>query len=208
MSTLTPRQRQILEFIDTTVREKGYPPSVREICEGVGLRSTASVHVHLRSLEDKGFLRRDPTKPRAIEICFDQGSGAPVERRPARHIPLVGQVGAGTGVLAAENVEEVVPLPADFTGEGDLFMLRVRGDSMVEAGILDGDFVVVRHQTTADNGDFVVAGVEGEEATVKEFVRRRNRVVLRPHNPHLTDLVYPADQVVIYGKVVMVLRRV
>lgn len=207
MAELTTRQRQILEFIDRAVREHGYPPSVREIAQGVGLRSTATVHTHLATLQDKGFLRRDPTKPRAIEVHFESSSGAQLERRPVKHVPLVGDVAAGTGVLAAENVEEVHPFPSDFTGEGELFMVRVRGDSMIESGILEGDYVVVRSQPTADNGDVVVAGIPDEEATVKEFMRKGDRIVLRPHNGRMTDLVYPADQVQLYGKVVTVVRR-
>lgn len=207
MADLTPRQREILEFIDAHVREHGYPPSVREIAAGVGLSSTATVHTHLGVLQNKGYLRRDPTKPRAIELHFESASGAQVERRPVKHVPLVGDVAAGTGVLAAENVEEVHPLPSDLTGEGDLFMVRVRGDSMIEAGILDGDLVVVRRQPTAENGDFVVAGIPDEEATVKELLTKGDRVVLRPHNSAMTDLVYPADQVQIFGRVVTVLRK-
>src|SRR5438067_1279341 len=147
-ATLTERQRQVLEFVDAEVRRRGYPPSVREIGEAVGLSSSSTVHAHLAALQDKGFLTRDPTKPRAIEVRFDAESGAPVERRPVRHVPLVGDVAAGTGVLAAENVEETLPVPEDFTGDGQLFMVRVRGDSMTDAGILDGDYVVVRQQPT------------------------------------------------------------
>src|SRR5215813_3863332 len=149
MHDLTERQRQVLEFIDTQVRERCYPPSVREIGEAVGLSSSSTVHAHLAALQDKGYLKRDPTKPRAIELRFEPGSGAAVERRPVRNIPLVGDVAAGTGVLAAENIEETLPVPEDFTGSGTLYMLRVRGDSMIEAGILDGDYVVVHQQPTA-----------------------------------------------------------
>lgn len=207
MTELSARQRDILEFIDQHVRDHGYPPSVREIAQGVGLSSTATVHNHLGALQEKGFLRRDPTKPRAIEVHFEASSGASLERRPVKHVPLVGDVAAGTRVLAAENVEEVHPLPRDLTGDGELFMLRVRGDSMIDAGILDGDLVVVRRQPTADKGDFVVAGIPDEEATVKELMTKGDRIVLRPHNPMMTDLVYPADQVQVYGKVVSVLRR-
>jgi repressor LexA len=207
MTDLTPRQRQVLEFVDAEVRRRGYPPSVREIGEAVGLSSSSTVHAHLAALQDKGYLSRDPTKPRAIEVRFDVESGAAVERRPVRHVPLVGDVAAGTGVLAAENVEETLPLPEDFTGDGQLFMVRVRGDSMIEAGILDGDFVVVRQQPTADPGDTVVAGIPGEEATVKTYARRRNKVVLRPANADLDDMVFDPSDVVIYGKVVTVLRR-
>jgi repressor LexA len=207
LGALTGRQRQVLEFIDTEVRRRGYPPSVREIGEAVGLSSSSTVHAHLAALETKGYLRRDPAKPRAIEVCFDPGSGATVERRPVRHVPLVGDVAAGTGVLAAENVEETLPLPEDFTGDGQLFMLRVRGDSMIDAGILDGDFVVVRQQPTADGGDVVVAGIPGEEATVKTLVRRKGKVVLRPENPALDEMVFDPVDVTIYGRVVTVLRR-
>src|SRR5438067_3532583 len=208
MKDLTPRQRQILEFVDEEARRRGYPPSVREIGKAVGLTSTSTVHAHLSALVAKGYLQRDATKPRALNVQFEPTSGAAVERRPVRHVPLVGDVAAGTGVLAAENVEEAYPLPEDFTGDGTLFMLEVRGNSMIEAGILDGDYVVVRQQPTADNGDIVVAGIPGEEATVKTFVRRARSVVLRPANPRLDDLVFHPDEVKIYGKVVTVLRRI
>ncbi len=204
---LTPRQRQVLEFIDAQVRERGYPPSVREIGEAVGLSSSSTVHAHLAALQEKGFLRRDPTKPRAIEVCFEAGSGSVVERRPARFVPLVGDVAAGTGVLAAEHIEETLPLPEDFTGDGNLFMLRVRGDSMIEAGILDGDYVVVRQQTVAEPGDTVVAGIPGEEATVKTYLERRGKVVLRPENAALAEMVFEPGEVQIYGRVVSLLRR-
>lgn len=205
--SLTERQRQVLDYIDSEVRHRGYPPSVREIGEAIGLSSSSTVHAHLAALESKGYLRRDPSKPRAIELCFDPESGATVDRRPVRHVPLIGDVAAGTGVLAAENVEETLPLPEDFTGDGQLFMLRVRGDSMIEAGIFDGDFVVVRSQPTADLGDTVVAGIPGEEATVKIFARAKNKIVLRPANTALEDMVFDPDEVTIYGRVVTVLRR-
>jgi repressor LexA len=207
LTALTSRQRQVLEFIDTEVRRRGYPPSVREIGEAVGLSSSSTVHAHLAALEEKGYLRRDPTKPRAIEVCYEPASGAVAERRPVRHVPLVGDVAAGTGVLAAENIEETLPVPEDLTGDGQLFMLRVRGDSMIGAGILDRDYVVVRQQDTADPGDVVVAGIPGEEATVKTFVRRKGKVVLRPENPSMDDLVFDPGDVAVYGKVVTVMRR-
>jgi repressor LexA len=207
MTDLTERQRQVLEFIDAEVRTRGYPPSVREIGEAVGLSSSSTVHAHLAALQEKGYLTRDPTKPRAIEIHYATGSEAAVDRRPVRHVPLVGEVAAGTGVLAAENVEDTVPMPEDFTGTGQLFMLRVRGDSMIEAGILDGDYVVVRQQPTAEAGEIVVAGIPGDEATVKTLLRRRGKVVLRPENPAMDELVYEPDDVTIYGKVVSLLRR-
>jgi repressor LexA len=204
---LTARQRQILDIIDGSMRERGYPPSVREIGEKVGLTSPSTVHTHLASLQRMGFLRRDPTKPRAIEVRYDPNSGAAVERRPVCHVPLVGDVAAGTDVLAQENVEELLPLPADFVGDGDLFMLRVRGDSMIDAGILDGDFVVAKAQVTAERGDIVVAGIPGEEATVKTFGTKPGKVVLEPSNARLSPMVYDAADVSIFGKVVTVMRR-
>jgi repressor LexA len=207
MNDLTDRQRQVLEFIDAQIRERGYPPSVREIGEAVGLSSSSTVHAHLAALQDKGYLRRDPTKPRAIELVYESSSGQAIERRPVRHIPLVGNVAAGTGVLAQENIEESVPVPEDFTGAGQLFMVRVRGDSMVDAGILDGDYVVVRQQPDADPGEVVVAGIPGEEATVKTLLRRRGKVVLRPENPTMSEMVFEPSDVSIYGKVVTLLRR-
>jgi repressor LexA len=204
---LTARQRQILDTIEKNMQDRGYPPSVREIGEAVGLTSPSTVHSHLATLERLGYLRRDPTKPRALEVRFDPNSGVAMERRPVRHIPLVGDVAAGTDVLAQENVEELLPMPTDFTGEGDLFMLRVRGDSMIDAGILDGDFVVTRQQATATNGDIVIAGIGEQEATVKTYQRKGNIVTLLPANARLSPMVFPADQVEIFGKVVTVMRR-
>ena len=206
---LTGRQRGILEVIEKSMRDRGYPPSVREIGESVGLTSPSTVHSHLASLQRMGYLHRDPTKPRAIEVRWDPSSDAAIERRPVRHVPLVGDVAAGTDVLAQENVEDLFPLPEDFTGTGgDLFMLRVRGDSMIEVGIMDGDFVVARAQVTAENGEIVIAGIPGEEATVKTYSRRGDTVTLMPANPRLTPMIFPADQVQIFGRVVTVMRRV
>ena len=203
----TPRQRKILEFIDQTIKENGFPPTVREIGKAVGLNSPATVHTHLSTLQDRGYIRRDPTKPRAIEAHWDAGSGAIIDRRPVTHVPVVGDVAAGTGVLAAENIEEVMPLPSDFTGEGDLFMLRVRGDSMIELGILDGDYVVASKQPTANDGDVVVAGIPNDEATVKSFSTRNDQVVLTPANPTMSPMHFSANEITIYGKVVSVLRK-
>ena len=204
---ISTRQRNILEFIEAQIRERGYPPSVREIGDAVGLTSPSTVHSHLATLQRLGYLRRDPTKPRAIEVRYDPNSGAAVERRPVRHVPLVGDVAAGTDVLAQENVEELFPLPADFVGDGELFMLRVRGDSMIDAGILDGDFVVARSQTSATNGDIVVAGIPGEEATVKTYRAKGAKVTLIPSNERLEPMVFNADDVTVFGRVVTVLRR-
>jgi repressor LexA len=204
---LSPRQREILEFIESESRDRGYPPSVREIGEAVGLTSPSTVHSHLNTLTRLGYLRRDPSKPRAIEVRWDRNSGAVMERRPVRHVPLVGDVAAGTDVLAQENVEELLPVPLDFTGEGELFMLRVRGDSMIELGILDGDFVIAVQQSTAKKGDIVVAGIPGNEATVKTYLPAGDRTVLQPANSSMQPMEFANDEVVIYGRVVTVMRR-
>ena len=203
---LTERQRQILHVIEKSMQDRGYPPSVRENGEAVGLNSPSTVHNHLATLQKMGFLRRDPTKPRAIEVRFDTNSEVAMERRPSRHVPLIGDVAAGTNVLAQQNVEDLIPLPTDFTGEGDLFMLRVRGDSMIDAGILDGDFVVARQQQVADNGDIVVAGIPGDEATVKTFKKSGNTITLVPANSSMKPMVFTSDEVTVFGKVVTVMR--
>jgi repressor LexA len=204
---ITPRQRQVLEFIESQMRDRGFPPSVREIGEAVGLTSPSTVHSHLNTLTKLGYLRRDPTKPRAIEVCWDSNSGAVMERRPVKHVPLVGDVAAGTDVLAHENVEELFPMPQDFTGEGDLFMLRVRGDSMIEKGILDGDFVIAVQQNTAKKGEIIVAGIPGGEATVKTYQPEGAEIVLLPANSALQPMRFPAADVSIFGRVVTVMRR-
>ncbi len=206
-TVLTGKRREILDFIALQLRERGFPPSVREIGEAVGLTSSSTVHAHLATLQKQGFLQRDPTKPRAIEVRYDPASGAAMARRPTQHVPLVGDVAAGTDVLAQENVEELLPLPADFTGSGTLFMLRVRGESMIDAGILDGDYVVVRQQAEARKGEIVVAGIPGEEATVKRWSRKGNKVVLTPANPRMSPIELDPRDVSLYGKVVTVLRR-
>ena len=204
---LTGKRREILDFIADQLRERGFPPSVREIGEAVGLTSSSTVHAHLATLQRQGYLQRDPTKPRAIEVRYDPASGAAMARRPTQHVPLVGDVAAGTDVLAQQNVEELLPLPADFTGSGTLFMLRVRGSSMIDAGILDGDYVVVRQQAEARKGDVVVAGIPGEEATVKTYARKGAKVVLTPANATMAPMELDPRDVTVYGKVVTVLRR-
>ncbi|MGA0781494.1 MAG: transcriptional repressor LexA [Ilumatobacteraceae bacterium] len=204
---LTSRPRGILEFIEATMADRGYPPSVREIGEAVGLTSPSTVHNHLSTLQRLGYLERDPNLPRAIKVNWDRNSGAIIARSRVHHVPLVGDVAAGTDVLAQQNVEELLPLPADFTGDGELFMLRVRGDSMIDVGIMDGDYVVARQQATAVDGEIVVAGIPGDEATVKTFTRQGSRVVLKPANSRLAPLDFDADDVRVYGKVVTVLRR-
>jgi repressor LexA len=168
IKNVSDRQRAILDFISTQTEQRGYPPSVREIGDAVGLTSPSTVHTHLNTLEKLGYIRRDPNRPGRSRSDGTQ-LGVAMERRPFRHVPLVGDVAAGTDVLASENVEELLPVPIDFTGDGELFMLRVRGDSMIGSGILDGDFVIAVQQTSADNGDIVVAGIPGGEATVKTY---------------------------------------
>ena len=205
--TLTGKRRQILDFIAEEIRERGYPPSVREIGEAVGLTSSSTVHSHLQVLQRQGFLRRDPTKPRAISVSFEPSSGAALSVRPVVHVPLVGDVAAGIGVLAEENVEDVLPLPEDLTGSGELFMLKVRGDSMINLGILEGDFVVVRRQESAENGEVIVAGIGEGEATVKTLRRSGDQIVLVPANPSFSEMTFSPEEVTIYGKVVTVLRR-
>ena len=207
MVDLTKRQQEIFEFIKRYSARHGYPPTVRDIGKAVGLASSSTVHAHLANLEKVGLLRRDPTKPRAIEVRYDTNSGAVMERRPVRHVPLLGDVAAGVGVLAEENVEELLPVPVDFTGEGELFMLRVRGDSMIELGILDGDFVVATQITNPHNGDIVVAGIPDGEATIKSYSRSGADVTLTPANSTMEPMTFSADLVEIYGKVVTVMRR-
>ncbi len=201
---LSGKRLQILDFIAERLREQGYPPTTREIGEAVGLNSSATVHTHLAVLQREGYLVKDPTKPRAIQVRFDPSSRAAVGVSPVRHVPLVGDVAAGTGVLAQEQVEELLPLPEQFTGTGSTFMLRVRGDSMIELGIFDGDYVVVRQQPDAQPGEVVVAGLPDGDATVKTFTRQGDRVVLLPANPAFSPIELDADQVVIYGRVVTV----
>jgi repressor LexA len=207
-SGLTPRQRRVLEYIRDTVQRRGYPPSVREICDAVGLTSTSSVHHQLGTLEKKGFLRRDPNRPRAVEVFAPQAAdeGALNDARPApTYVPVVGRIAAGGPVLAEEVVEDVFPLPRELVGEGTLFLLRVVGDSMIDAAIADGDWVVVRQQPTADNGDIVAAMIDGE-ATVKTYKRRDGHVWLMPHNPAYEPI--PGDEATVLGRVVTVLRKV
>ena len=206
---LTDRQRGILEVIEQSMRDRGYPPSVREIGESVGLHSPSTVHSHLNSLQNMGYLHRDPTKPRAIEVRWDPSSDAVIERRKVRHVPLVGDVAAGTDVLAQENVEELFPLPEDFTGTGgELFMLRVRGDSMIEDHIRDGDYVVINDRQAADNGEMVIALLDDSGATVKRYYRERDgRIRLQPANDSMQPFFVHEDDVRIQGIVVGVLRR-
>jgi repressor LexA len=194
-----------MAFIKDEVRKKGYPPSVREIGEAVGLASSSTVHGHLARLESKGLIRRDPTKPRAIEILeFDNL----VEFRPnVVNVPLIGKVTAGLPITAIENIEEFFPLPETFgTNEDNLFMLEIMGDSMIEAGILNGDYVVVKQQQTANNGEIVVAMTEDDEATVKRFFKEESYFRLQPENSSMEPII--VEKVSILGKVVGVYRHI
>jgi repressor LexA len=204
---LTIRQQQILDLIVETVADRGYPPSVREIGESVGLSSPSTVHSHLSALVRAGYLRRDPTKPRAIEVIDDGRSRETLHRAPVRDVPLVGRIAAGSPILAEEDIEEVYPLPTEFVGRDPVFMLHVRGDSMIDAGIFDGDYVVVRRQPEARDGQLVAALVADEEATVKRLRRQGGRVVLEAENPAYAPMVF-TEGVDILGVVVAVLRRV
>lgn len=205
---LTPRQRRVLEVIRDWVDRFGYPPSVREIGEAVGLTSTSSVAHQLRALERKGYLRRDPNRPRAVGVRPVEEPEQPVHEvtgwpRPI-YVPVVGRIAAGGPVLAEQAVEDLFPLPREIVGEGSLFLLRVVGDSMIEAAITDGDWVVVRQQPVAENGDVVAAMIEGE-ATVKTLKRQDGHVWLMPHNPVYEPI--PGDEATVLGRVVAVLRR-
>ncbi|KYZ76724.1 LexA family transcriptional regulator [Anaerosporomusa subterranea] len=200
--SLSDKQEKILAYIKQNVRAKGYPPSVREIGKAVGLSSSSTVHAHLAKIEALGFIRRDPTKPRAIEI-MDESSW---RQRNMIPVPHIGRVTAGQPILAVENVEETFPLPAELIGRDDnVFMLDVRGDSMINAGILDGDYILVRETSTANNGDIIVALLDEEEATVKRFYKEGGRYRLQPENDTMAPIY--ADKVDVVGKVVGLFRR-
>lgn len=208
------KQQQILDFVNSQVEEKGYPPSVREICSAVGFKSTSTVHGYLQKLEKSGLILKDPTKPRALKVL--NGSKHTNERNSinsknyySRHelvdVPIVGRVTAGLPILAVENVEDTFPLPSDFVQNSTAFMLRVRGESMIEAGILDNDLVLVRQQSTAINGDTVVALI-GDEATVKTFYKEKDHVRLQPQNQYM-DPIIVRENMTILGKVIGVFRK-
>ena len=198
MEGLTPRQEQVLEFIRESIRADGYPPTVREICAGLQLSSPSTVHAHLANLERLGLIKRDPTKPRALDVVHDL--------RPPRPLPLVGQVAAGVPILAEENIEELVDVPAFMRRDDGDFVLRIEGDSMADAGILNGDYIIVHAQEQADNGAIVVALV-GDEATTKRFYREGAMVRLQPENELYEPIIVNAAEVQLVGTVVGVLRR-
>lgn len=203
MSDLTKRQRSIMEFIQDVTAQRGYPPSVREIGEAVGLASPSSVHAQLATLEDRGYLEKDATKPRALVVRMDT-DGIPMNSHPVEQIPLIGMIAAGGPILALEHVEDTLPFPRQLVGSGTLFALRIRGDSMINAGILDGDLVIIRQQPSADDGEIVAALVGDEEATVKRLAHKRGKVMLMPENDAYVPIV--PDELTILGKVVAVFR--
>jgi len=208
-AALTARQRRILQTIKSWMEHKGYPPTVREIGDAVGLVSPSSVAYQLKELERKGFLRRDPHRPRAVDVRSPTNEADELAYRAARpmpaYVPLVGRIAAGGPILAEESIEDVFPLPRELVGEGTLFLLQVKGDSMIEAAICDGDWVAVRQQPNADSGDIVAAMIDGE-ATVKTYRKRNGHVLLMPRNPAYEPI--PGDEASILGKVVAVMRRV
>lgn len=198
--TISKKQTEILEYIKSQILDKGYPPAVREICAAVHLKSTSSVHSHLETLEKLGYIRRDPTKPRAIEIVDDEFN---LSRRELRNIPLLGNVAAGQPLFAEQNIESYFPMLSDELPDGNLFMLNVRGESMINAGIFDGDKIIVQQMETAKNGDIVVALIE-EAATVKTYYKENGRFRLQPENDTMEPIY--VNEVIILGKVVGLFR--
>jgi repressor LexA len=202
---LTPMRRQILEFIVSCQRERGFPPTIREIGEHVGLSSSATVANHITVLKDAGYIEKNAQQPRTLTVRLDVANPAPEQH--IRHIPYLGDVAAGTGVLASESAHEMMSIPEQFSGRGDSFVLQVRGDSMIDAGILSGDFIVVEKGRTANSGEIVVAGIPGDEATVKRFFAQGSRVILKPENTTMEPMDFDSHDVEIYGKVISVLRH-
>ena len=204
-----PKQQQILDFVNKEVNEKGYPPSVREICSAVGFKSTSTVHSYIEKLEKNGLIQKDPTKPRALKVMKPQRStdgmtGSYYSKRELADVPIIGRVTAGLPILAVENIEDTFPIPVDYTHNSTVFMLRVQGESMIEAGILDGDLVLVKQQSTANNGEIVVALID-DEATVKTFFKENGYYRLQPQNQYM-DPIIVRDNLSILGKVIGVFR--
>ena len=197
---ITEKQSQILEYIKSEILNKGYPPSVRDICQAVNLKSTSSVHSHLETLEKNGYIRRDPTKPRTIEIIDDNFN---LVRREVVNVPMVGTVAAGQPILAIENIDNYFPIPSEYMPNEETFMLKVKGESMINAGILDGDNILVKRQNTAKNGDMVVALVE-DSATVKTFYKENGHIRLQPENDYMDPIILPDVEII--GKVFGVFR--
>lgn len=201
MKDLGKRQLEILEYLKSEIKSKGYPPSVREICDAVNLKSTSTVHGHLDRLERKGYIRRDPTKPRAIEILE---AGFYTNRRELVNVPIVGKISAGQPILAIENIEETFPIPVEYINNDNVFMLSVKGESMIGAGIFDNDLILVKQQSTADNRDIVVALID-DSVTVKRFFKENNYIRLQPENPSMSPII--VNEVSILGKVIGLFRR-
>lgn len=205
---LTPIRRAILEYIAAHQKERNFPPTIREIGAAVGLKSPATIKNHIDVLKETGHITADPQKPRTLMVKLDENAIVELDSvRGVRNIPLIGDVAAGTGVLAAETQGEFMALPEEFAGRGESFVLKVRGESMIDAAILPGDFVVVSRQVTANKGEIVVAGIPGEEATVKRYFPQGSRVILQPENSTMEPMEFDANDVVIYGKVISVLRN-
>lgn len=208
---LTKKQQEILDFLNSEIETKGYPPSVREICRAVGFRSTSTVHGYLARLEKEGYIKKDPSKPRALKIIKNskkrnfKNSDNIYTRKELIDVPIVGKVTAGQPILAVENIEDTFPLPVDFTQNSSVFMLKVSGDSMIEAGIFDNDYILIKQQPTATNGDIVVALIE-DEATVKTFYREKGYIRLQPENKYLNPIIVK-DDISILGKVIGVFRK-
>jgi repressor LexA len=202
---LTPMRRQILEFIVSCQRERGFPPTIREIGEHVGLSSSATVANHITVLKDAGYIEKNAQQPRTLTVRLDAANPSPEQH--IRHIPFVGDIAAGTGVLGVESTHELMSMPEQFAGRGDSFVLQVRGDSMIEAGILSGDFIVVQRESTARSGEIVVAGIPDDEATVKRFFPQGSRIILKPENSTMEPMEFDSRDVTIYGRVISVLRH-
>ena len=204
---LTDKQKKILELINREVREKGYPPSVREICRVVGFKSTSTAHAHLQKLENLGYLKKSPATPRGLKVTDEDGTGANLNVKRTVDIPVIGNVTAGTPILAVENIEEYFPVPEEFAESATLFMLKVSGESMIEAGIFDGDMVMIKQQSTASNGDKVVALIN-QEATVKTFYKEKDHIRLQPENKYMDPIIVDKNEsFAILGKVVGLFRR-
>lgn len=200
--TITAKQKEILEYIKSEILKRGFPPAVREICEAVHLKSTSSVHSHLESLERKGYIRRDPTKPRAIEILDDSFQ---LLRKEMVNVPIVGKIAAGSPLLAVENIESYFPIPSEYLPNAQTFLLEVKGESMINAGVLSGDHILVKQQDTAENGEMVAALID-DSATVKTFYHENGHICLQPENDTMDPIVVEEKDVHILGKVIGVFR--
>jgi len=201
------KQQQILDFVNRQIAEKGYPPSVREICQAVGFKSTSTVHAYIKKLEEEGQIKKDATKPRALRILDDRHCSLEgyIADREIENVPVLGKITAGQPILAVENIEETFPIPVQYLENSTVFMLKVRGDSMINAGILDGDYILVKQQNTANNGD-IVAALIGEEATVKRFYKEKDHIRLQPENPAYEPIIVK-DELTILGKIIGLFRK-